>query len=100
MSVPWTERQRWAARLNVLTPPRRAWDILNELGPEGLSKSSDADWAHVSAAKLEDVGPWRRAALAFDVVAEELRCRSLGARLIVRGDPESPDLLASIYDPP
>ena len=100
MPVPWSDRQRWAARLNVDTPPRRAWVLLNELGPEGLSKSSDSDWARVSAADLEDVARWRRAALAFDVVAEELRCSSLGARLILRGDPDYPDLLASIYDPP
>jgi len=100
VSVPWTPRQHWAVRLNVDTPPRRAWDILETLGPEGLSKSVDADWARVSAADLEDVARWRRAALAFDVVAEELRAVSLGARLIVRGDPEYPDLLASIHDPP
>lgn len=100
MLVPWTPRQRWAARLNVDTPPRRAWSLLNELGPEGLPNSSDADWARVSAANLEDVTPWRRAALSFDVVAEELRAASLGARLILRGDPEYPDLLASIHDPP
>lgn len=100
MSASWTERQRWAARLNVDTPPRRAWDILETLGPEGLSKSSDMDWARVSAADLEDVVRWRRAALAFDVAAEEIRCVSLGARLIVRGDPDYPDLLASIHDPP
>jgi DNA processing protein len=100
MPAPWTERQRWAARLNVLTPPRRAWDILETLGPEGLAKSDDADWARVSAADLGDVVRWRRAALAFDVVAEERRALSLGARLIVRGDPDYPDLLASIYDPP
>lgn len=100
MSVPWTERQRWAVRLNIDTPPRRAWDLLETLGPDGLSKSIDADWARVSGAKLEDVTPWRRAALAFDVVAEELRAAKLGVRLILRGDPDYPDLLASIYDPP
>ena len=100
MPVPWTPRQRWAARLNVLTPPLRAWALLNELGPEGLPNSSDLDWARVSAAKLEDVAGWRRAALAFDVAAEELRAVNLGARLIVRGDPDYPDLLASIHDPP
>lgn len=100
MPVPWTDRQRWAVRLNVETPPRRAWDILNELGPQGLPKSVDVDWARVSAADLEDVVRWRRAALSFDVVAEELRCSALGARLILRGDPDYPDLLASIHDPP
>lgn len=98
--TPWTERQRWAARLNVATPPRRAWDILESLGPEGLPNSFDVDWARVSAAKLEDVTSWRRAALSFDVASEEARASSLGARLIVRGDPEYPDLLASIHDPP
>ncbi|MEK7232635.1 MAG: DNA-processing protein DprA [Elusimicrobiota bacterium] len=96
----WTPRQRWAVRLNVGTPPRRAWNLLEELGPEGLPDSSDADWASVSAVKSEDVAAWRRAALAFDVVAEELRAAELGARLILRGDSDYPDLLASIYDPP
>ena len=43
---------------------------------------------------------WRRAALAFDVVAEERRAFELGARLLVRGDSDYPDLLASIHDPP
>ena len=82
MAVPWTERQRWAARLNVDTPPLRAWDLLEALGPEGLSKLAGVEW-----------GP-------FDVDAEERRAAALGARLIVRGDPEYPDLLASIHDPP
>ena len=100
MPVPWTERQRWAVRLNVDTPPRRAWELLNELGPQGLPYSVDVDWSRISAAGLEDAVRWRRAALAFDVAAEELRAGSLGARLIVRGDPEYPDLLASIHDPP
>lgn len=100
MTVPWTPRQRWAVRLNVATPPRRAWDILETLGPEGLPNAFDVDWARVSGAKLEDVSSWRRAALAFDVVAEELRADKLGVRLILRGDPDYPDLLASIHDPP
>ncbi len=100
MSVPWTPRQRWAVRLNVDTPPRRAWDLLETLGPEGLDHAVDVDWARVSAATFEDVAPWRRAALAFDVAAEELLAVELGARLILRGDPEYPDLLASIHDPP
>ncbi len=100
MSVPWTPRQRWAARLNADTPPRRAWDLLETLGPEGLSQSSDEDWASVTGAELESVRAWRGAAVAFDVVAEELRASALGARLVLRGDPEYPDLLASIHDPP
>ena len=82
------------------TPPRRAWDLLNTLGPQGLSSSIDADWASVSAANLDDVIRWRRAALTFDVVTEERRASALGARLILRGDPDYPDLLASIHDPP
>ncbi len=96
----WSDRQRWAARLNVKTPPCRAWAILESLGPEGLPNSFESDWARVSAAKLGDVASWRRAALAFDVAAEERRCAEMGARLLVRGDPDYPDLLASIYDPP
>lgn len=99
-SLEWSERQRWAARLNAATPPRRAWDILESLGPEGLPKSFEVDWARVSAADLEDVVRWRRAALSFNVADEERRCAELGVRLIVRGDPDYPDLLASIYDPP
>ena len=57
MAVPWTERQRDAARRNA-----------------GFA--------------------------AFDVAREERRCHELGAALVVRGDPDYPDLLASIYDPP
>jgi len=100
VSVPWSPRRRWAVRLNAVTPPRRAWDILESLGPEGLPGSTDADWARVSVAALADAAGWRRAALAFDAASEELRCAELGARLIVRGDPDYPDLLASIHDPP
>ncbi len=100
MAVSWTPRQRWAARLNVATPPRRAWDILEALGAEVLPSSSDADWARACGAELEDAAGWRRAALAFDDAAEELRAAALGARLIVRGEPDYPDLLASIHDPP
>ncbi len=100
LSLVWSQRQRWAARLNAATPPRRAWSILESLGPEGLPKSFDVDWARVSAAKLEDVASWRRAALSFDAANEERRCADMGARLIVRGDPDYPDLLASIHDPP
>ena len=100
MALPWTPRQRWAVRLNADTPPRRAWDILEALGPEGLVKSVDEDWARVSGAELENVRAWRRAALAFDAAAEEVRAAELGARLIVRGEPDYPDLLASIHDPP
>lgn len=57
MAVPWTERQRAAARANA-----------------GFA--------------------------AFDAAREERRCAELGARLIVRGDSDYPDLLASIHDPP
>lgn len=82
MAVPWTERQRWAVRLNADISPLRAWDLLETLGPDGLSKAVDVEWA------------------AFDVDAEERRAAALGARLILRGDAEYPDLLASIHDPP
>ncbi len=100
MAVSWTERQSWAVRLNVDTPPRRAWELLETMGPEGLAKAGDADWAVVSGGKPEDAASWRRAALAFNAAAEENRAAALGARLIVRGDAEYPDLLASIHDPP
>jgi len=100
MAVPWTDRQRWAARLNAETPPLRAWELLEALGSEGLAGAGEADWAAISGGNPEHAAAWRAAALAFDVVAEESRAAALGARLIVRGDAEYPDLLASIHDPP
>jgi DNA processing protein len=86
--------------LNADTPPRRAWAILEALGPEGLDKSVDEDWVRASEGEPENVRSWRRSALAFDAGAEEVRAAELGARLVVRGEPEYPDLLASIHDPP
>jgi DNA processing protein len=87
-------------RLNAATPPCRAWDLLESLGPVGLDLAAEGDWARVGAAKLGSAAEWRRGALAFDVAAEELRAAELGARLILRGDEDYPDLLASIHDPP
>ena len=101
MKVPaWTPLQRWAARLNAQTPPRRAWELLRTLGPERLEAASEAEWARISEATEADSARWRRAAFDFDVAGEERQAAELGARLIVRGAPEYPDLLASIHDPP
>jgi|CXWL01.1.fsa_nt_gi DNA processing protein len=49
---------------------------------------------------LDEVSRWRRATLNFNVAAEERRAAALGARLMVRGDVDYPELLESIYDPP
>lgn len=101
MSAAWSERQSWAARLNGgHTPPRRAWDLLEALGPRRLSSAGDEEWAQACGARVDEAARWRRSALDFDVAAEERRAEDLGARLLVRGDGEYPDLLASIHDPP
>ncbi len=97
----WEPRRRWAARLSAGgTPPRRAWDLLEALGPDGLASASAAEWAEAVSVPLEHAAGWRERSLAFDPVREEERAGALGARLIARGDPEYPDLLASIHDPP
>ena len=101
MSSSWSPRQIWAARLNGGgTPPLRGWALLEALGPEELARASAEDWARISGAHLEEAAAWRRAAHAFDAAAEERRAAALAARLLVRGDAEYPDLLASIHDPP
>jgi DNA processing protein len=86
--------------LNVGTPPRRAWNILETLGPDLLESASDEDWARAGGTTVEDVEAWRRAARDFDIASEEARAGELGVRLILRGDGDYPDLLASIHDPP
>lgn len=100
MPARWTPRQRWAVRLNAAAPPLRAWALLEKLGPEGLEAASAADWTAYSGGKPEEAAGWRRAALAFDLDAEERGAERLGASLLLRGDPRYSDLLASIHDPP
>ena len=103
MSVSvWSPRQIWAARLNGgFTPPLRAWTLLETLGPDGLARASESDWLRLlDKATWAEVSLWRRATLDFDVAAEERRAAALGARLMVRGDVDYPELLESIYDPP
>ncbi|UPT74451.1 MAG: DNA-protecting protein DprA [Elusimicrobiota bacterium] len=81
-------------------PPRRAARLLETLGPDGLAAADAAQWAAACGAPVENAQRWRAAALAFDAVREEARAQALGARVVVLGDSEYPDLLASIHDPP
>lgn len=97
----WEPRRLWAAKLSGGgLPPRRARELLDALGPDGLASGDDRRWAQACGAELESVSAWRRNALAFDAVREEEKADALGARLIVLGDDEYPELLASIHDPP
>ena len=97
----WEPRRLWAAKLSGGgVPPRRAWDLLESLGPDGLASASPAEWAEACGGDAPDCERWRAASLSFDGVREEERADALGARLIARGDSDYPDLLASIHDPP
>ncbi len=99
--MSWSPRQSWAVRLNAgLTPPLRAKELLDALGPDNLARATPADWAAALGVELERVLPWHAATTAFDPEAEERRVEDLGARLMLRGDEDYPQLLESIYDPP
>ncbi|MBI3289662.1 MAG: DNA-protecting protein DprA [Elusimicrobia bacterium] len=98
--MAWSPRQAWAARLNAATPPNRAWLLLSTLGPQGLERGGDEDWARACEARHDAAASWRRAALSFDVASEERRAGALGARLLVRGDADYPQLLECTDEPP
>ncbi|HXT01850.1 MAG TPA: DNA-processing protein DprA [Elusimicrobiota bacterium] len=97
-----SRRAAWAARLNAVAflDSAKAWDLLETLGPDGLEKGVAADWAASAAVRPEPAARWRAEALAFDLDGERRRLEALGARLIVRGEPEYPRLLGSVPDAP
>jgi DNA processing protein len=102
ISAALSPRAAWAARLNAVSfmEPVRALKLLTTLGPDGLGRASEAEWAAAG-----DVGPdraarWRREALSFDLDGELKRVEALGARLLVLGEPDYPELLAALSDAP
>ena len=99
--MSWTPRESWAVKLSAaLVPPLEAAALLDALGPDGLDRADDAAWTAASGIRPDDVAWMRRDALRFDARREEDRAGALGARLIVRGSPDYPELLENIYDPP
>lgn len=100
--MTWTPRAAWAARLNAVpfVDPAKAEALLDALGPDGLASAGDEEWARASGLNPEPAARWRRDARAFDAEAEFRRARALGARLLVRGEPGYPELLASAPDAP
>jgi len=78
----------------------KAWTLLETLGPDGLSAGVAADWAASGSLQPEPAARWRAEALAFDLEGELRRVESLGARLILRGEPGYPAPLAAVPDAP
>lgn len=98
----WSPRAAWAARLNSVpfVDPEKAGTLLSVLGPEGLPKASDADWAAVGGLAPDRAERWRRHALAFDAAGEERKAEALGVRFLLRGEEGYPERLASLPDAP
>jgi DNA processing protein len=94
--------EEWRLRLNAVAygDPVRARALLEALGPSGLARSSDADWAAASGLTVESAARWRRESLAFDVDGERRRCAALGVRLLLSGRADYPELLAPTPDAP
>jgi DNA processing protein len=90
------------ARLNAVAfvGSRKALAIVDALGPEGLARAGAAEWAAAGSVQAEAAARWRAEALAFDLDGELRRAEALGARMIVRGEPDYPRLLASVPDAP
>jgi DNA processing protein len=95
-------RAAWTARLNAVSfvDPVKAQVLLDGLGPDGLAAADDGQWAAAVEFSLERAARWRREALAFDLDGELRRAEALGARLLVRGEPDYPELLAPLPDAP
>lgn len=97
----WSPRAAWAARLNsVAWASAKALALLNALGPEGLPAADAGRWSTASGLTLARAEVWRRQALAFDADGEFRKAEALGARLLVRGEPDYPPLLSDIEDAP
>jgi len=80
--------------------PVKALALLDGLGPDRLAAAPLEDWISVGGLARERAENWRRQALAFDVEGEFRRLEAMDARLLVRGEPEFPELLASVSDAP
>lgn len=102
IAAPLSPRAAWMARLNsvAFVDCEKAAVLVETLGPEGLSRGGAADWTAASGAALEAASRWRAEAMAFDLDGELRRLEALGARLIVRGEPDYPRALASVPDAP
>ena len=102
IAAPRTARSDWAARLNAVpfVDPAKALALLDGLDPEGLAAADDARWAAVAGIALERAARWRREARGFDLEGELRRVGALGARLLVRGEADYPELLAALPDAP
>lgn len=100
--MTWTPRAAWAARLNAVpfVDPAKAAALLDALGPDGLPRAGDADWADAAGLGLERAARWRRVALAFDAEGEARKAAALGARLLLRGEGGYPALLAAVPEAP
>jgi DNA processing protein len=95
-------RAAWAARLSAVPflNPDKAASLLDALGPDGLERGGDADWAAAGGLELDAAARWRREARAFDADGEFRRLQALGGRLLVRGDLEYPALLKDLPHAP
>ncbi len=94
--------EEWLLRLNAISfgDPVVAARLLEKLGASGLARGGDADWRAASGLTEARGARWRREALAFDVDGERRRCDALGVRLLLRGRPDYPELLAPIPEAP
>lgn len=92
----------WLLRLNSIAfgDPFKAWGLMTALGPEGLASSGDADWAQAAGLSLQVAARWRRQSREFDLDGERRLCAAAGARVLLRGRPGYPDLLAAAGDAP
>ncbi len=97
-----TPRAEWAARLNAaaFVDCVKAVGLLDALGPSRLAEADEAQWAAAAGVPLGRAARWRREALSFDLDGELRRAEALGARLLARGEPGYPELLASLPDAP
>lgn len=97
--MSWSARQEWAARLNAAQgDPEKALALWTALGPDGLARGGDLDWAR--AADAECAWRWRRLALSFDAEGEARKLEALGGRLLVHGEPGYPASLLELPDAP
>jgi len=96
-----TPRLEWLLRLNAVTgvSTTKALAVWERLG-ERLCSAAAEEWAEAGELDLETARRARTEALVFDARAEWDRARAVGARILALGEPDYPEMLRSISDPP
>lgn len=102
MTPPLSRMREALLRFNSVAgfAPDAVRRMMRRLEASRLLEAKPQDLAAAAGVTLEAAGRFREQALAFDAEGEWREAARLGARVLDETDPEYPDLLKAIPDPP